>query len=100
MFHFSKLNPFWSAFLLLCACTPVFVLGPTGKKASESTLPTTGLANPASTHCTQNQGQLQIRQTAGGQAGYCYFNDRSYCEEWAYYKGECKPGQQFTTFSR
>jgi len=52
-----------------------------------------GLANPASVYCEENGGELEIREDeAGGQIGYCIFPDGSECEEWEYYRGECKPG--------
>ncbi|HSQ27855.1 MAG TPA: DUF333 domain-containing protein [Anaerolineales bacterium] len=51
------------------------------------------LANPASQHCEQNGGTIQIRSdSAGGQYGVCVFADGTQCEEWAFYRGECSPG--------
>jgi putative hemolysin len=53
-----------------------------------------GLANPASVKCVTDGGQSEIYQTAdGGQGGLCVFSDQSICEEWTYYRGECKMGQ-------
>ena len=52
-----------------------------------------GMANPASVYCEQNGGKLEIRDETGGQVGYCMFADGSECEEWAYMRGECKPGE-------
>lgn len=50
-----------------------------------------GLANPASLFC-ENQGyKIEIREDPEGQYGVCIFQD-SECEEWQYYRGECKPG--------
>src|SRR5262249_48146981 len=48
------------------------------------------LANPAATNCI-NQGYkyLLIKNI-----GYCIFPDHSYCEEWAFFRGQCKPGQK------
>lgn len=51
-----------------------------------------GLANPASVHCEEQDGTVEIRDEAGGQLGYCVFDDGSECEEWAYFRGECTPG--------
>jgi hypothetical protein len=48
-----------------------------------------GIANPASEHCVK----LEIRKGEKGEAGYCIFADGSECEEWAFMRGECKPGQ-------
>ncbi|MCI0475720.1 MAG: DUF333 domain-containing protein, partial [Anaerolineales bacterium] len=32
----------------------------------------------------------------GGEIGYCIFPDKSECEEWAFQRGECKPGAKPT----
>ena len=54
----------------------------------------TGLANPASVHCDEQGGTLDIRTgDDGGQVGYCLFDDGSECEEWAFFRGECQPGE-------
>jgi putative hemolysin len=74
----------WSSVLILASCT-VEAASPT----ADANLP-----NPASVHCEQNGGKLEIRQDAtGGQVGYCLFPDGSECEEWAFSRGECKPGE-------
>ncbi len=53
-----------------------------------------GLPNPASVYCQEQGGQLEIRQDSqGGQYGVCIFEDGSECDEWAFYRGECEPGQ-------
>lgn len=52
------------------------------------------MPNPASVHCTDEGGKLEIRDEAGGQVGYCLFPDGAECEEWAYFRGECAPGDQ------
>lgn len=52
-----------------------------------------GLANPASVYCEDNGGKLEIRSAAdGSQSGVCVFPDNSECDEWAYMRGECQPG--------
>jgi putative hemolysin len=51
-----------------------------------------GVANPASVNCTDNGGSLDIRTGAGGQYGVCVFKDGSECEEWAFFRGQCQPG--------
>jgi len=49
------------------------------------------IANPASTYCLNNGGKLEIRSDASGnQTGYCIFPDKSECEEWAFFRNECK----------
>jgi len=50
------------------------------------------LANPASTHCVEKGGEVEIRTVPGGQLGVCVFDDGSRCEEWRYFRGECEPG--------
>lgn len=50
------------------------------------------IANPASVHCEEQGGKLEIRKGGDGEMGYCMFDDGSECEEWAFMRGECKPG--------
>lgn len=55
--------------------------------------PQAGLPNPASVYCQQNAGRLQlVPDAAGNVLGLCVFPDGSECEEWAYFRGECKQG--------
>lgn len=52
-----------------------------------------GMPNPASVYCAENGGKLEIRSGKdGGQVGYCVFEDGSECGEWAFLRGECRPG--------
>lgn len=53
------------------------------------------LANPASVFCQEQGGQLEIRtdKKTNGQYGVCIFDDKTECEEWAFYRGECKEGE-------
>jgi putative hemolysin len=51
-----------------------------------------GMANPASVYCEEQGGTLDIRDTDAGQYGVCVFPDGSECEEWAFFRGECSPG--------
>lgn len=54
-----------------------------------------GLANPASVFCVDNGGRLDIRNDSnGGQEGFCVFKDNTECDEWVYFRGECKMGEQ------
>lgn len=54
---------------------------------------TTNMANPASAYCEEQGFKLEIRTAQdGSQYGVCMFEDNTECEEWAYYRGECKPG--------
>lgn len=54
----------------------------------------TQIANPASIHCIKNGGKIDIRETVGGQQGFCVFSDGSECDEWKFFRGECNPGQK------
>ena len=49
------------------------------------------MANPASTFCVEQGYELEIRDEAGGQVGYCIFPSGAECEEWAFFRGECSP---------
>jgi putative hemolysin len=58
-----------------------------------ATLDSENITNPASTYCKEQGHKLEIRTTQeNNQYGVCMFDDDSECEEWAYYRGECKPG--------
>ena len=66
--------------------------------ASASSASSAAMANPASVYCQQQGGKTDIRKDAkGGEVGYCVFTDKSECEEWAFQRGECKPGAKPTT---
>ncbi len=62
-----------------------------------TTTPVVGLANPAASYCNEQGGRLEIQTTSnGGQISVCLFDDLSLCEEWAFFRGECQPGEQYT----
>ncbi len=51
----------------------------------------TEIANPASVYCESHNGKSEIRTVEdGSQLGYCIFQNKKECEEWAFYRGECK----------
>ena len=55
------------------------------------------MPNPAAVFCVDNGGTLEIRRdTEGNEYGYCIFPDGSECDEWAYYRGECNPGDSLS----
>lgn len=72
----------WAFFRGECSYTPQPVPQPIG------------MPNPASVFCTQSGGTLEIAQTPQGEQGICRFPNGSSCEEWALYRGECKPQPQ------
>lgn len=53
------------------------------------------LPNPASVYCGAHGGKTVLVQGKG----LCVFTDQagkqSYCEEWAYFRGQCKPGVNY-----
>ncbi|QLH09362.1 hypothetical protein DSQ19_07640 [Candidatus Nitrosotenuis sp. DW1] len=49
------------------------------------------MANPASTHCFDNGGTIEIRGDGESVQSICVFSDGSECEEWQYFRGECSP---------
>lgn len=51
--------------------------------------PTT-IANPASVFCKEQNGTLEIITETDGQKGICTLNDGTKCEEWSFFRGECK----------
>lgn len=81
--------------LVVLVLVGVMLLAACGDKADttqESPL-APGIANPASQFCEEQGYKVEIRTLAdGGQVGYCIFDDGTECEEWAFKRGECKPG--------
>lgn len=78
--------------LILTGCkssnVPKPNLNPTATPAGSHAV----MPNPASVYCEQQGYKPEIRTAAdGSQYGVCIFPDGSECDEWAYYRGECKP---------
>lgn len=53
---------------------------------SPQSMPTVGLANPASVFCMQQGGKLRIVKTAQGEHAMCALPDGREVEEWAYFR--------------
>lgn len=51
------------------------------------------IANPASTHCLEVGGKLELTDGPLGRSGVCVFPDGSRCEEWRLLRGECQQGE-------
>lgn len=51
---------------------------------------TVGMANPASVFCKENGGTLEIVDQELGQVGLCTLKSGKVCEEWSFFRGECK----------
>lgn len=93
--HANKVFVFLVLILLLASCSaplpqPAATPDPTGT-------PQANMPNPASVYCEQHGNRLEIRTAAdGSQSGACIFPDGSECDEWAYFRGECKPAPPIT----
>ena len=59
-----------------------------GKIIDNNPVNNSGIANPASVYCKENNGTLEIRSNEQGQYGVC-LKDGKECEEWAYFREEC-----------
>ena len=77
-----KAKTLWLVALLAIGCLTL-----AGCNKSENT----EIANPASVYCEENGWTLILEDGEG----LCMFNDGSYCEEWAYQRWECQPGDIF-----
>lgn len=54
------------------------------------------MTNPASVYCFRHGGELRIMKGAtGGAIGVCVFHNKSYCEEWSYTRGICRPSEYY-----
>lgn len=85
----------WLALFMLV----VFVLTGSCSSRQASPSPEANMPNPASVYCEQNGGSLELRQDAsGGVSGVCIFPDGSECDEWAYFRSECSPGDSLAAF--
>ena len=66
-------------------------------EATGTDTPVLNMPNPASVFCKENGNTLEIRTAAdGSQSGVCIFPDKSECDEWAYFRGECGPAKKPT----
>lgn len=82
-------------FFALLVGVAVILSGCFHSPADRVTEETPQIANPASQNCVDRGGELEIRENAeGGKYGVCKFEDGSECEEWEFFHGLCKPGEQ------
>jgi len=75
------------------AAQPEVGIPPTEAAPDTAGSPSTQLANPASVNCEKKGGKLEIRTEPAGQFGVCAFPDGSRCEEWRFFRDECKQGE-------
>ena len=92
--------------LLILACLVGLAMAACASTTTPEALRTepaaTQLPNPASLNCVKQGGKLSILKRAdGSEYGLCSFPDKSQCEEWALYRGECRRGDSTgqTTYS-
>jgi uncharacterized protein len=75
-------------FVVLTLLLSVSCTGPT--VAPEAT---PEIANPASVHCVEEGGRVELRTSESGDvAGVCVFADGSECDEWQFFRGACQEG--------
>jgi putative hemolysin len=77
--------------LVLALILSALIISGCGTSAAQ---PTTGLANPASVYCEEQGYTLEMRTDENGTYGVCIFPDGNECEEWAFYRGECRPATE------
>jgi hypothetical protein len=81
-------------FGMIVVCLSVVFLSGCEKEEQGQQQEDMQIANPASHHCIEVGGKLDIRTgPSGGEIGYCIFNDGSECEEWKFFRDECKKGE-------
>jgi putative hemolysin len=84
---FPAMLLFTLAALFLAACSP-----PSLPPASSSDQEGVGMANPAAKHCMEQGYKYEIRKDAqGNEYGVCIFDEKTECDAWAYFRGECGP---------
>ena len=53
------------------------------------------MANPAAKHCVDQGYKYEIRKDAqGNEYGVCIFDEKTECDAWAYFRGECGPTEE------
>ena len=79
-----KNKTFWLVVLLAAG---VLTLAGCGK--TDTPVENLEIANPASVYCEENWWTLLLENWEW----LCMFPDGSYCEEWSYQRGDCRPGE-------
>ncbi len=69
--------------LIGCSTTPT----KTGESKNNNETPKVGIANPASTYCIEQGGELSIKKDeTGGEYGICKLKDGIEIEEWKFFR--------------
>lgn len=85
MHHLPRFALLLTAVMALAACATPAETTPT--EAPPALTPKIGMPNPASVHCKDLGGTLEIRTGKdGGQFGVCTLPDGKVCEEWALFR--------------
>jgi predicted secreted protein len=72
----------------------IFTINVTVSSSASTSKPPAAVPNPASKYCLDQGNTTEIRTAAdGSQYGVCKFPNGIECDEWAYYRGECKAGK-------
>lgn len=74
----KKLFIICTVFLSISACSST--------PNKDVSLPKIGMHNPASQYCIEQGGQLEIRNEANGQVGYCKLPNGKVVEEWELFR--------------
>lgn len=74
--------------------TKTFTINVTVSNSASTSKASAAVPNPAAKYCLDQGNTTEIRIAAdGSQYGVCKFPNGSECDEWAYYRGECKAGK-------
>lgn len=79
--------------ILIVTLLSATVLSACGVKTADRQDQPLNMANPASVYCEEMGSRLEMREDPNGTSGFCIFPDGTECEEWAYFRGECQPGE-------
>ena len=79
------------ASLFLCGCWPFVSVPPTDLPTDQRDQ--VELGNPAAIKCADDGGTIETYKEEEGEWGLCVFEDGSICDQWQYYRGECKKGE-------
>ncbi len=97
----EKINFNWIKYLIFFVILILFIMlliflikdkTPEDNNIIPADFTNTGMANPASVYCIENNGTLEIRtDEQGGQYGVCIsLENKKECEEWAFFRGDCE----------
>lgn len=83
-FHFIRIQIMKKILLLGAIVASLAACSATPNK--DMTPPKIGMANPASKYCVEQGGQLEIKNEANGQVGYCKLPNGQVVEEWELFR--------------